>query len=86
MNPITIALITIRGAALALLVAGDQKTSNALYLVADAIESGRATDEHMQVVAEKLKERDLTQVDWDDVLQRIQTDHDRLHAPDTPSG
>lgn len=81
MNPLLIALVTIRGAALALLVAGDTKTSNALYLVADAIEAGKATDDHMRLVADKLKERDLTQVDWDDVLQRIEADHARLHAP-----
>lgn len=81
MTPVTIALITIRSAALALLTAGDTKTSNALYLVADAIEAGKATDEHMRTVADKLKERDLSSLDWDDVLQRIETDHARLHSP-----
>lgn len=78
MNPLTIALVSIRSAALALTIAGDTKTSNSLYLVADAIEAGMATDEHMQLVADKLKERDLTQADWDDVLQRIEDDHNRL--------
>lgn len=81
MNPLLLALVTIRGAALALTVAGDTKTSNALYLVADAIEAGKATDDHMRAVADKLKERDLSQVDWDDVLQRIEADHARLHSP-----
>lgn len=81
MTPLTIGLIALRSAALALNLTGDTKTSNALYLVSDAIEAGKATDEHMALVAEKLKERDITQVDWDDVLQRIETDHARLHAP-----
>lgn len=79
MNPLILALIAIRSTALTLTLTGDTKGSNTLYLIADAIEAGRATDEHMRLVAEKLKERDLTKIDWDDVLLRIEVDHARLH-------
>lgn len=81
MNPILLTVIGLRSAALALLLAGDRRSSDALYSVADAVEAGRATDEHMRLVAEKLKARDLTQEDWDDVLKRIEDDAARLHAP-----
>lgn len=81
MNPVLIALVSLRSAALALAVGGNQRASDSLYAVSDAIEAGRATDEHMRLVAEKLKERDITSVDWDDVEQRILADADRLHAP-----
>lgn len=81
MNPLLIALVSLRSAALALSLGGNQRASDSLYSVADAIEAGRATDEHMRLVADKLKERDLTSVDWDDVEQRIRQDADRLHSP-----
>lgn len=81
MNPILLAVVSLRSAALALLLGGNQRASDSLYAVADAVEAGRASDAHMREVAEKLKSRDLTDADWDDVLARIQTDSDRLHSP-----
>jgi hypothetical protein len=81
MNRVTLAVIGLRAAALALLVAGDVKTSDRLYLLADLVEAGRATDEHMALVAEKLKSRELTEADWDDVFARIEADFGTLQLP-----
>lgn len=81
MNPTLLTIIALRSTALALLLAGDQKTSNALYLIADTAEAGKLADDHMREVAEKLKARDLSQADWDDVLARIDADGQRLHGP-----
>lgn len=57
---------------------GQQKTSDALFALADAAEAGKAVDEHMKLVAEKLKDRDATDEDWADVIDRINRDGDRL--------
>jgi hypothetical protein len=46
--------------------------------LADAAEAGKAVDEHMKLVAEKLKDRDATDEDWADVISRINADSDRL--------
>lgn len=81
MNTMTLLIISLRSAALALLVAGDTKTADRLYAVANAIEAGRATDEHMKLVAEKLKSRKPTDADWDDVMSRIDADSARLQSP-----
>ena len=78
MNLLTLALVAIRSAALALTVAGDSSTGSKLYLVADAIEAGKATDAHMALVAEKLKAGAITEADWADVLARIEADHAAL--------
>lgn len=75
-----IGVVALRAAAAALAIAGDTKTSGSMHAVADAIEAGKATDEHLALVAQKLKERDLTQVDWADVHQRIEDDHARLQG------
>ncbi len=73
-------VVALRAAALAVGLVGQQKTSDSLYTLADAIDAGRATDEHMRLVAEKLKTRDITDADWDDVLARIASDAGRLHG------
>jgi ribosomal protein L12E/L44/L45/RPP1/RPP2 len=80
MNGAIIGVVALRAAALALAIAGDTVSAAKLHLVADAIEAGKATDEHMKLVADKLKERDVTQADWDDVLTRIESDHARLQG------
>jgi len=82
MNPIILALIALRSAALAAALAGQSKVSNGLYALADAVEAGRATDAHMAEVAEKLKAGEITAADWDDLAARIAADRDRLHAED----
>lgn len=63
---------------MALELQGQERTSNALYALADAAEAGKAVDEHMKAVAEKLKDRDATDEDWADVVARIEADSDRL--------
>jgi hypothetical protein len=81
MNNSLLALIGLRAAALGLAIGGQNKGSAALYSLADAIEAGRASDEHMRTVAEKLKEREITEADWDEVQARTAADQTRLHAP-----
>lgn len=73
MNTTTLILIALRAAALGLSLApGRTKTADHLYLLADVIEAGKLTDEHMREVAEKLKEREINDDDWIDVLARIE--------------
>lgn len=79
MNPILLAVVSLRAAALGLAIAGQTRASDSLYAVADAIEAGRATDEHMQLVAEKLKSGAITDADWDDVARRIGDARAELH-------
>lgn len=78
MDPKAIALIGIRGAALALALSGQTHASNTLYAAADAFESGLNIDAHMKEIAEKLKTRATTDDDWKDVRARIEADSGRL--------
>lgn len=80
MNPMLYLLVALRAAALALGIAGEKRSSDSIYALADGIEAGRASDEHMRLVAEKLKSRNITAEDWDDVLRRIDEDAARLHS------
>lgn len=77
-----LSLVALRSAALALALGGQTRASNHLYTLADLVESGQATDEHMRLVADKLRSRDITGQDWQDVLERIETDSARLQAAD----
>jgi len=82
MNSTTLILIALRAAALSLsLVPGRTRTADNLYLLADVIEAGKATDEHMREVAEKLKARDINDDDWADVMARIEQHSARLQSP-----
>jgi hypothetical protein len=80
MNGLTLAIVGLRAAALALLLAGDKRSSDRLYTLADLVEAGKATDDHMALVAEKLKNRDITDADWDEVMSRIEEDSNRLQS------
>lgn len=80
MNGLTLAIIGLRAAGLALVLAGDKRSSDRLYTLADLVEAGKATDDHMQLVAEKLKNREITDADWDDVMARIDADSARLQS------
>ena len=80
MNPLILALLTIRASALAATVAGRPSTGKALYTLADLIEAGRATEAHMTEVATKLANQELTEADWVDVRTRIEADAARLHS------
>lgn len=78
MNPQLLAIIGLRAAALALALVGQTKASGALYSLADAAEAGKTVDDHMTLVAEKLKAREVTEEDWNDVAARIEADSARL--------
>lgn len=80
MNPLTLILIGLRAAALGLELQGQSKSSSALFLLADAAEAGKNVDDHMALVAAKLKDRAATDEDWADVNARIETDFGRLHG------
>jgi hypothetical protein len=80
MNPVLLAVVTLRAAALAASLAGRSSTASALYSLADLTESGAAVDSHMADVAAKLKDRELTDADWSDVANRIHADSARLHS------
>jgi hypothetical protein len=80
MNPLTLALVTLRGLALSLSLAGQTRASNGLYALADAAEAGVNIDAHMSAVAEKLKSRSANTDDWADVAERIENDSERLQS------
>lgn len=80
MDATTLALIGLRGAALTLGLQGQQRASDQLYLLADAAEAGENVDARMQVVADKLKERNSNDSDWDDVASRIAAHSDQLQS------
>lgn len=81
LNPISLVLIGLRGAALGLDLQGQQRSADSLYALADAAEAGRDVDAHMAIVAAKLKDRNATDEDWKDVVERIEADSARLQAP-----
>lgn len=80
MDGVTLGVIGLRAAALALLLSGRTAEANKLYALADLVEAGQASDEHMKLVAEKLKSRSLTDADWQDVMDRIAADSARLQG------
>lgn len=79
MNMTTLVLIALRAAALGLALTGS-KSADRLYTLADLIEAGKLTDDHMREVAERLKSRDITDADWDDVMARIDAASAALHS------
>lgn len=84
LNPISLVLIGLRGAALGLELQGQKNAADSLYTLADAAEAGHNVDEHMAAVAAKLKDRNANDDDWVDVVARIEADSARLQAPIPP--
>lgn len=80
MSPLTLALVGLRAAALALELQGQERSAGSLFVLADAVEAGKDVDDHMQAVAEKLKDRSVTDEDWADVNARIDADSARLQG------
>lgn len=76
-------LIGLRSAALGLTLAGQQKIASSLYLLADAIEAGRVSEDSLREVAAKLNAREINDDDWNDVARRIETDSARLQGVHT---
>lgn len=70
-SPEVLAIVGLRAAALALGFAGQTSASRVVSSAADAVEGGFAVDDHMKLVAEKLKVGPSTDADWDDVDARI---------------
>lgn len=81
LSPLSLALVGMRGAALALSLSGNSKAGDALFALADAAEAGKAVDDHMKAVAEKLKARSADAADWLEVTTAIEADSARLQAP-----
>ena len=82
---LALSIVGLRAAALALSLAGQSKAGETLYLLADLADAGRNIDDHMAAVTEKLKARQLSIGDWEDVYQRINADRARLHAETKPA-
>jgi len=82
MDPRLLAIVALRGLSLLLGLQGQPKIAGALNLLAAGVESGADVDEHMQAVADKLKESGgvVTDEEWDDVHARIEADSARLQA------
>lgn len=84
MNGITLAVIGLRSAALAIDLAGRATTADSLYRLADLIDAGKATDDHMALVAERLKAHNIGTADFEDVIARIEADSAALQATKPP--
>lgn len=80
MDSMMLTLIGLRGAALTLNLTGQTRAADQLYLLADAAEAGENVDARMQVVAEKLKERNSNDEDWSDVATRLAAHSDQLQT------
>lgn len=85
MNSLSLGLVSLRAAALALLVSGNTRAAETLYALADAAAAGQAIDAHMAEVARLLEGRAVTDAEWQDVLGRIQTASETLQSVQ-PSG
>ncbi len=77
MNPVTVAILTLRALSTLFTTAGRATESKALGQIADGLEAGQSVDLHMKAVADALKAGDAA--DWAGVAQRIQEDTDRLN-------
>lgn len=80
MNNITIALISLRGLALAMTLAGRVSEADQIFKLADLVALGVATDSHMQKVADLLAERDATAQDIAEVVSEIESERNKLHS------
>lgn len=79
MNPVTIALISLRGLALSMTIAGRVTEAEQLFRFADFVAAGLATDEQMRKVADLLADREATSQDIVRILENIQAERAELH-------
>jgi hypothetical protein len=79
MNSITLALVSLRGLALAMTIAGRTQEAMQLFQLADLVAAGMVTDAHMQRVADLLQVRNATSLDLSEVLASINTERAQLH-------
>lgn len=80
MDALSLSLIGVRGVAIVLGLQGQTRAADQLYLLADAAEAGENVDARMALVAAKLKERNSTDADWEDVATRIAAHSDQLQG------
>lgn len=80
MDPVTMALIVMRGLALAMSTAGRQQEAEQIFKLSDLVAAGRATDEHMRRVADILGERSATSIDLSEIIQSIENERTKLHS------
>lgn len=78
MDPLTIALIALRGMSALFNLAGESDKGTLLSTLADGAEAGVNVDAHMQAVAVALKSG--APKDWADAANRINTDSDLLQG------
>lgn len=86
LNPRILAVVGVRAAAFAMLIAGRASDANRLYELADLIDAERVTDADMAAVAELLKAREVVDADWDQAFASIHAAQDRLHAGEASGG
>lgn len=77
LNPLTLALVGLRAAAMALSLHGQREAASTLNLLADSASAGHNVDAHLQEVADKL--RGGESIDWDDLMGRIEAASADLH-------
>lgn len=79
-------LVGLRGLALLFALSDRQSDAERFYKLADLVDAGRVSDEQMREVAQLLSRRRAVATDFDDILERIETERERLHAPTPTSG
>lgn len=80
LSPQEVAIAALNAASLGFELAGQPKLSGMFTSLANGLQSGANIDAHMSAVADKLKERPITEADWADVTARIEADSDRLQG------
>jgi hypothetical protein len=86
MNPVTIALVSLRGLALAMSISGRLAEAEQLFKLGDLVAAGVATDAHMQRVAELLAVRNATALDLSEVIASIESERAKLHDDNASAG
>lgn len=80
MDPRLLAVVALRSLAQLYALQGNTKAAGAMQFTANAVEAGRAVDEHMRNVAAALNDDSL--VSWDDVHNRIAVESNELRNRD----
>ncbi len=75
MDPLTIALIALRGVGTVMSLQGKPQVSEAINAAITAYDAGRNVDAYMQEIADALN-NDAELADWDDITSRINTEVD----------
>ena len=85
MDPLTIALLALRGVSTVMDLQGRSEVGNAIRALLAAHQAGRNVDAHMQEIADQL-DAGLDLAPWDDISARIQAEtKDFLETPMPPA-